>query len=61
MNSWDKLDETQLPPKEAFFSKLTNEHISDADYERAQNIWNHFEIKTMGEYHDLYLKTDVYY
>ena len=59
MNSWDKFDETQLPPKEAFFSKLTNEHISDADYDKAQNIWNHFEIKTMGEYHDLYLKTDV--
>ena len=59
MNSWDKFDETELPPKEAFFSKLSNEHISDADYERAKNIWNHFEIKTMGEYHDLYLKTDV--
>ena len=59
MNSWDKLNETKLPPKSLFFSKLNNEHISDKDYEHAQNIWNKFKIMNLGEYHDLYLKTDV--
>ena len=59
MNSWDKFNETKLPPKSLFFSKLNNEHISDKDYEQAQNIWNKFNIMNLGEYHDLYLKTDV--
>jgi hypothetical protein len=59
MDSWDKFEETKLPPKEAFYSKLTNEHISNEDYERAEKVWKHFELKDLGEYHDLYLKTDV--
>ena len=59
MNSWEKFNETKLPPKSLFFSKLNNEHISDKDYEHAKNIWNKFEINNLGEYHDLYLKTDV--
>ena len=44
MNSWDKFNETKLPPKSLFFSKLNNEHILDKDYEHAQNIWNKFNI-----------------
>ena len=26
---------------------------------KANNIWNLFKMNTMGDYHDLYLKTDV--
>ena len=59
MNSWDKFDETELPPKDKFYSELTEEHIRDEDYERAKTVWGHFNIKDLGEYHDLYLKTDV--
>jgi hypothetical protein len=59
MDGFDKLEETNLPPKSRFFSSLTNENISDADYGRAQNVWNTFSMKTMRDYHDLYLKTDV--
>jgi hypothetical protein len=59
MNGLDRLEETSLPPKSRFFSSLTNEDISDTDYERAQNAWNTFGMKTMRNYHDLYLKTDV--
>ena len=44
MNSWDKFNETKLPPKSLFFSKLNNEHILVKDYEHAQNIWNKFNI-----------------
>jgi hypothetical protein len=59
MNEFNKLGETSLPPKSKFFSSLTNENISDADYKRAQDVWNTFNMKTMRDYHDLYLKTDV--
>ena len=59
MDSPEKLDETQLPPKEAFYSKLSGEDISEKDYIHAQNVWEKFNMKTMREYHDLYLKTDV--
>ena len=39
MNTWDKFKETKLPPKEAFYSKLTDTDISDEDYEKAPNMW----------------------
>ena len=47
-------------PKQAFYSYLYEEDITDEDYRRAQRIWEHFNIKNIGEYHDLYLMTDVY-
>ena len=59
MNSFKKFNETKLPSKDEFFSSLKNEGISEKDYEKAKNIWNTFGMKTLGEYHDLYLKTDV--
>lgn len=59
MNAWSKLDERQLPSKEEFYSKLTESHISDKDYEHATAVWNTFNIKTLGEYSDLYMKTDI--
>jgi hypothetical protein len=59
MNEFDRLEETSLPPRSKLFSSLTNGDISDTDYKRAQNVWNTFGMKTMRDYHDLYLKTDV--
>ncbi|CAB4044472.1 uncharacterized transposon-derived [Paramuricea clavata] len=59
MDDFERLEETQLPPKEKFFNKLSNESISDTDDERACTVWNTFNMKTMRNYHDLYLKTDV--
>ena len=40
MDSWEKFEETRLPAKEAFYSKLNMEGISDKDYEHAQQVWN---------------------
>ena len=59
VNSLEKLQETSLPPKEAFYSKLNEEDILDEDYQHAQNVWTTFEMKTMRENHDLYLESDV--
>ena len=60
MTDVSKFDETALPTKQAFYSYLYEEDITDEDYRRAQRIWEHFNIKNIGEYHDLYLMTDVY-
>ena len=39
MDSLEKLKETALPPKEAFYSRLNDGGISDEDYAHAQNVW----------------------
>ena len=59
MSSWDRFEETKLPPKEPFHSNLNMSDISKYDYEHAQKVWKEFKLKNLGEYHDLYLKADV--
>ena len=59
MDSWDRFDENSLPSKDKFYSSLSESGITDSDYEHAKNVWNTFECKNLGDYHDLYLKTDV--
>ena len=59
MDSWDRFKETSLPSIERFYSSLNMSGISDSDYEHACSIWREFGIRSMGEYHDLYLRTDV--
>ncbi|XP_073230928.1 uncharacterized protein [Porites lutea] len=51
--------ETLLPPKEEFYSQLYDEDISDEDYQHAIKVWNTFGCKTIRDYHNLYLKSDV--
>jgi len=59
MDSVDRMFETRLPEKDKFYSSLAEEHISDEDYAHACLVWEKFRLKTMGQYHDLYLSTDV--
>lgn len=59
MNNWERYNEQCLPPQKGFYSSLSNEHISDKDYEHACLVWKEFNIANLGEYTDLYLKTDV--
>ena len=58
MDSFEKFNE-KLPSKEEFYSILNDEDITDDQYKHAQNVWNTFNLKNMGEYHDLYLKSDI--
>ena len=60
MNCWERFDETQLPPKDEFYSLLSESGITDKDYERACDIWKQFNIENLGQYHDFYLMSDVY-
>ena len=59
MDSWKKFEETKLPAQNSFYSNLNMKGISDQDYEHAQQVWNIMEKKTLGCYHDTYLKIDV--
>ena len=59
MDSFNIFNETENPPKEAYFSILNNQEITNEDYEHSQLIWKEDKIKNLGEYHDLYLKIDV--
>ncbi|XP_057308117.1 uncharacterized protein LOC130646004 [Hydractinia symbiolongicarpus] len=58
MDSWQKFKETELPPRDAFYSNLNMKGISDHDYAHAQKVWNAITPKvpetTMGDYHDAY-------
>ena len=55
----EKFDETTLPAKEAFYSSLNLENIGCEDYSHAQKVWDVFEIRKLGEYHDLYVQTNT--
>ena len=52
MDSWERFDENTIPPKEAFYSELNLENITDKDYEHVKKVWETFEIKDLGKYHD---------
>ena len=59
MGSFKKFSEDKLPNKCEFFSSLKDKYVSEKDYSGTANVWNTFKIKTPGDYHGLYLKTDV--
>ena len=59
-DSWERFDENTIPPKEAFYSKLDLENITDKDYEHVEKVWEVFEIKSLVEHHDLYVQCDAF-
>ena len=59
MDSFKKFEDNRLPKKEDFFSLMNDEHITDEEYQHTQNVWKKFGLSSMGEYHDLYLKSDI--
>ena len=59
MDSPKRLEETQLPPREAFYSRLHGVGISNEDYAHAKKVWETFEMKNLRDYHNLYNRVDV--
>ena len=60
MSHFEKFKE-QLPTQKKFYSSLTVRKITEKEYEHVFNVWNKFEMKTMKDYHDLYLNCDVFF
>ena len=59
MDGWSKMDETVLPPQKDFYSRLSESDITACEYAHAQQVWQAFGCQTLGDYHDLYMLTDV--
>ena len=60
MDSWETFNETTLPNKKAFYSELNLKDITDEDYIHAQKLFEELKKKKLGEYHDLYLQSDIW-
>ena len=59
LDRWERFNETELPSKDKFYSNLYLKDISKDDYRHAQRVWSLFNIKNLGEYHDLYIQSDA--
>ena len=59
MDEWNKFDEKELPCKESFYSNLTMEDIIDTDYKHPNNVFEKINLNNLGDYHDLYVKSDT--
>ena len=59
MDGWDKFNEKIIPSKESFYSNLTLENITEVDYIHANNVFKTFELNNLGDYHDLYVRSDT--
>ena len=60
MDDWEKFNENLLPEKEDFYSHLNMDDITDADCTNAKIVCKDFEVKRLGEYHDLYVQNNSY-
>ncbi len=59
ITSFEKLKDTKLPPIKAFYSKLADSKCDPKDYKKALKVWKHFKCKTLLDYHNIYLISDV--
>ena len=59
MDDLEKFDKETLPEKKEFYNNLNFEHILEEDYNHGKRIYRELEIKNLGKYHDLHLKSDV--
>jgi len=59
MDSMERFNETSLPSIESFYSKLYDQHISEREYEHAEDVWCAMDCENIGHYHNIYLLTDV--
>ena len=59
MNERERFKEIALPKREKLYNRLNIEDITEVDYVHAKKVYKDFEIKNLGEYRDLYLKSNV--
>ena len=59
MDNLERFNETLLPSKESFYSNLNMEDIDDIDYRHGNNVFNKFKLNNLGDYHDLYVQSDI--
>ena len=59
MDSWEGFTETSLSDKEAFYSNLNMENITDVDYKHAKIVFKNLINKNLGDYHDLNVQSDT--
>ena len=59
IDSWERFDETLLPHKEAFYSSLNMEYITDVDHRYAKRVFKNLSDKNLGDYHDFYVQSDT--
>ena len=59
MDDWEKFNKTMLPEEEDFYSQSNMEDITDTDYAQTKTVCKDFEIKNLGEYHDLYIQSNT--
>ena len=59
MDNWNKFEETESPSIDKFYSNLNLKNFSKDEYKHAQQVWKDFNIKNLGEYHDLYVQADT--
>ena len=59
IGSWERFDETSLPNKEAFYSRLNMEDITEVDYRHTKRVLKYFNNKNLGDYYDLHVQGDT--
>ena len=59
MDGWERFDETSLPDKEAFYNNLNMDNVTDIDYRHANGVFKKFNLKNLGQCHDIYVQTDT--
>ena len=59
MDSWERFNETSLPNKGGFYSSLNMEDITNVDHRHAKRIFKSLNNKNLGDYHDLYVQSDI--
>ena len=59
MDNWERFNENILPNKKAFYRELNLEDIANKDYVYAQKLFEESKLKNLGDYHDLYVQSDM--
>ena len=59
MDSWERFDETSLPDKEAFYSSLKMENITDVDHRHEKRVFKSLNNNNLGDCYDLYVRSDT--